>query len=221
MSSKPTIQESGKVTIYLPKEDWDYVLENYEMISGSEESLPWGKFFMKAMAAAMATRRPDSSPEDKARINELIGNVDTLTLSNDEMKLQIAELTEKNTLLKEQVYNSGNTKTQSESIIAEQKIKLQNQNTTIENMSNEIAILRNDSGAIPEGSVLVNLTPKTLAVINEICRLESERMEQEVTPDLLFKNVFFFVIKNGPHDMFKVPISVQRIREISDAINNV
>ncbi len=217
----PKVPESNKVTIYLPQEDWDYVGENYVIIAGTDEELPWSRFFMKAMLAAMATRKPDSSPEDKARIKELIGEVDTLTISNDEMKVQIAELTEKNTGLKELVYNSGNSKTLSDTAITELNQKLQNQNTTIENQSMEIAMLRKDSDALPEGSVLVNLTPKTLAVINEICRLESERMEQEVTPDLLFKNVFFFVIKNGPHDMFKVPISVQRIREISDAINNV
>ena len=222
MQGKPNIPETGKISVYLPKEDWDYILENYEAISKTDEPIPWGKFFMAAMTAAMATRKPDSNPDDKKRIQELVGQVDQLTEDNDKLKLANDMLVRNNKKLQEDLSNSFSAslideKNEAIDQLEHDKKKLYEEKARIEG---ELLSFR-QSNSIPANSVLVSLTEKSIAVIHEICKNESERMNSEVTPDLLFKNVMFHVIANGPHDMFKAPISVKRIREISNTVKNI
>lgn len=189
--------------------------ENFELITGGIQTVTDRKLIECLVDLALSKVKPDVSSQKliaelKSQNSELTNANNMLLENNKQLHLELEEGSLSPELVNE-AEEKANKLNSSLEITLQDNLRLKTENDA----------LRAASGSIPENSVLVNLTTKTIAVILEICKAESERTGSVVTPDLLFKNVLFFVIKNGPHDIFKAPISVERIREISAAINNV
>ena len=161
--------------------------------------------------------------EDKKRIQELVKTVDKLTLDNTEINKQketaIAQLSaakdssatldlnHQESLSKiEDLRKEVATVTQENDDLKISKIELQS----------IIEKYKNNASAVPIGAIVIELTEGETKVVDMVCAAESERLKKEITPDILLKNVFFFIVVKGPHDVFSAPISLQKIRQLSE-----
>lgn len=210
------IPVNGKYTLYLSQEEWKYLHENYEIIVGSEEPMPVNRLIMACITKAASNMRPDSNPKDIEELNKLRKEVEFLNQA-------IGDLNRENKLLSEQLaesknqLTSGSEQTLEEIASLKKALEAEKAVTTLQKQSieDQKATIENLRGRMPDHSVIVILTDSQQKVIHHICSLESERTKSEVTPELLLKNVFFHILVNGPHDVFSVPVSISKIRELS------
>lgn len=202
------VPESNKVSIYLSSEDWKFLQENYIDITGSEEPLPFGKFFLKCALKAVSVMKSGSNPDDKKLIADLEKTISEkneyiATIENDFFQLKNDVTADQNSI------NDDVARLQAENANLISRIELQKQ--TIVDKDNEIARLQeNTSGSVIDFDFKEN----EIKVIDSICEAESKRTGEDVTRAKLLKNIFFFVLINGPHDMFSVPPQIRKMREM-------
>jgi hypothetical protein len=190
--------------------------ENFELITGGTATVTDRKLIECMLDLALSKVKPDVNSQK--RIQELVGQVDLLTIDNDKLIKANDMLVGNNKQLQEDLSNSVSTDLIEEKNNAIDLLKREKQNLYEEKARIEGKLLSfRQNNAIPEGGMIVILNPGEKKVIDATAKAETERTGAEVTPGLLLKNVFFFVLVNGPHDVFKAPVSIQQIRELMSA----
>lgn len=198
------------ISVRLSTDLVELIDENYELITGSSEAVTDRKLFECLVDLALSKVKPNI--EAKKQIEELQDMNQTLTQENtnlgnsiNAMKLshdyEIADLNNQLSSI------SGSDK--SEQARLNSIISIQKQN--IADLNAEISNLRSLPASDPS-TIIFNANEKK--VIDQICKDESARTGQNVTPELLLKTVFFFILINGPHDVFKSNITISKIKQI-------
>ena len=195
--------------------------ENFDLITGGTTNVTDRRLVECLLDLALSKVRPGT--EDKKRIQDLIKAVDKLTLENEELKQQ------KDTVANQLSF----AKNSLESLNADQsdsEVKIENLRGELSSLEHEIGEVKNineslvsiieryknNASPVPDGAILVELSESETKVLDMVCNSESERMKKDITPGMLLKNVFFFILVKGPHDVFSAPISLQKIRQLSE-----
>jgi predicted RNase H-like nuclease (RuvC/YqgF family) len=217
MSEKPFFF-SRNFTVYLTDANRKIIEENYELAFQTDEDLKPAIAFMKLFEAACDTQR---NKIDHKKLQELTQRVPELETQLKEKDDQIARLQQELSQLKEThdqeiqvmtsrlqlLQNEVNNQGENQNMVADL-------NLIIADLKSENATLKSKA-PLPPGAVLVILKPSEEKVIDHICQQETNRTGKEVTADTLLKNVFFFILVNGPHDVFAAPVSIKKIQELT------
>jgi hypothetical protein len=222
------VPESLKVSVQLSQEDWNYVSEAYPEITKSDDWIGWGKFFFKSVVTALSNTKPTSSAGDAKTITTLQQQVEDLTIRNEQISAENSAVQARISELESMLAQAGAADHRDLTIsgLESANADLEAKNTDLirirSEFENEVAGLKAalKAAGIPAGSVPVQLTDKELKILDHISALESKRTGQQVSVAILLKNVFFYVLVNGPHDMFKVPVGIEQLREVIGAMDS-
>jgi signal transduction histidine kinase len=225
MSDKSSYFFNKNFSVYLTDANKTLIAENYETAFQTSEDMKPAKAFMILFNNACDEGKKTADSKALAEMSQRIPALETIIQDKDEEILRLQKLLngiedlrkedmEKMQATIDRLTLVGNDISAKQDIIDNQIIVIQQRDKIIENLQNEIENLRKATNS-PDGAVMVLLTPSEHKVIKAICDEESKRTGKPVTPEILFKNVFFFVLINGPHDMFSAPVALRKIQELS------
>lgn len=198
------------ISVRLSTDLVELIDENYELITGSSEAVTDRKLFECIVDLALSKVKPNI--EAKKQIEELQDKIQTLTQENNNLGNSINAMKVAHEQEIEELNNqlsSVSCSDKSELDRLQSIISIQKQN--IADLNAELINIRSLPPA-DHATLIFNTNEKK--VIDQICIDESARTGQNVTPQLLLKTVFFFILINGPHDVFKSNITISKIKEI-------
>lgn len=198
------------VSARLSTETIELIDENFQELTGGTQPVTDRKLIECLLDGALAKGKPNAELQKKCealskQVEDHLKTIEHLKDANinlegevEQSKQESGEIQDlKNKIFKELQETTNE--------LTEYKEKLQKATLDLE------AALKNKT---PEGAILIQLTDKEIKVLQTIAQEETARTKKPVTIDLLMKNVFFYILVNGPHDVFSAPVSIKRIREI-------
>jgi len=78
----------------------------------------------------------------------------------------------------------------------------------------EIEVIKEVPATLKDNQLLVELTPMELYLLNETCKKESERTKQNISPNILLKEMFTTYIFKGIHEHFPLPFNNTQLKKI-------
>lgn len=187
--------------------------ENYELIVGDIKPVTDRKLVECLLDLALSKAKPNL--ESKKIIDQLQDKLNTCQSEVDRLNNEILSL--KAVHAKELDERSQSFNQSSESNVVE----FERLNKIIAEQKQRILILESDSDQqnkslliALENGILVNLSLPEKTLVTDLAEKESLASGKSVTPAMLIKSVFFFVIFHGPHDVFHSQVSLYHIKKL-------
>lgn len=198
------------VSARLSTETIELIDENFVELTGGSSPVTDRKLIECILDLALSKGKPNSDLQKK---------VDQLSTEIAKLQEELKKAKEANLELNGEVSGSeekfGNLQTEKNKL-EEEVMELQNQISEyqgkLEQSTRDLQTARENK--LPDNAILIQLSDKEKRVLDTIGEEESKRTGKTVTNEILLKNVFFFILVNGPHDVFSAPVHIKKLREM-------
>lgn len=181
--------------------------ENYEMITGDIKPVTDRKLVENMLDLALSKVKPGL--DAKKQIEQLTDKLNTLSNENASLTNKINELSMAH---EEEIGSLRERLTENDGSF---DLEIAQLHKVIDDQKQRILILEAELTAQQSAdALLIDLLPAEKTVIADLAANESKAVGKLITPAMLLKNVIFFILKNGPHDVFHSEISISRIKQL-------